>query len=309
MEELRIHPRQLVLKANSRHRLAVIGRFSDGSQRDVTALTALSSNETVVAQPGADGVVAAGPIAGEAAIMGRYLGAIATCDVLIPGALDIDAAAYDALPQRNEIDELVWAKLKRLRILPSAPAEDHRIVRRLYLDLIGQTPTPEEVVAYLDDTHPDKRQRLIDSLLEHPAYADHWANKWVDLLRPNPYRVGIKAVLNFDDWIRQNFRENRPYDEFVRDLLTAEGSTWRNGAATLFRDRREPEELATIVSQLFLGVRLECAKCHHHPFEVWRRTTSTLSPPSSRRSAGKAPDSARRSPAARRSCSPPIAAK
>ncbi|MCH5376791.1 MAG: DUF1549 and DUF1553 domain-containing protein, partial [Planctomycetes bacterium] len=102
-----------------------------------------------------------------------------------------------------------------------------------------------------------------------PEYADYWANKWVDLLRPNPYRVGIKAVLNYDDWIRDAFRQNKPYDRFVRELLTAQGSTWRNGAVTLFRDRRSPEEITTLVSQLFLGIRLECAKCHHHPFEKW----------------------------------------
>ncbi|MDE0819308.1 MAG: DUF1553 domain-containing protein, partial [Pirellulaceae bacterium] len=110
---------------------------------------------------------------------------------------------------------------------------------------------------------------LVDWLLEQPEYVDHWANKWVDLLRPNPYRVGIKAVLNYDNWIRQAFRENRPYDEFVRGLVAAEGSTYRNGAATLFRDRRSPDEIATLISQLFLGIRLDCAKCHHHPFERW----------------------------------------
>jgi hypothetical protein len=116
---------------------------------------------------------------------------------------------------------------------------------------------------------PERRAQLIDQLLARPEYADRWANFWADLLRPNPYRVGIKAVRSLDAWLRDAFRRNAPYDEMVRELVTAQGSTWRNGAATLFRDRREPEELTTIVSQLFLGVRLECAKCHHHPFEVW----------------------------------------
>ncbi len=102
-----------------------------------------------------------------------------------------------------------------------------------------------------------------------PEYADHWANKWVDLLRPNPYRVGIKAVINYDTWIREPFLQNQPYDEFVRDLLTARGSTFRNGSVTLFRDRRTPDEVTNMVSRLFLGIRLECAKCHHHPFEKW----------------------------------------
>jgi hypothetical protein len=106
-------------------------------------------------------------------------------------------------------------------------------------------------------------------LLLQPEFADHWANKWVDLLRPNPYRVGIKAVFNYDHWIRQSFHDRKPWDQFVRELITARGSTFRNGAVTLFRDRREPEEVTTLVSRLFVGVRLECAKCHHHPFEIW----------------------------------------
>jgi hypothetical protein len=142
-------------------------------------------------------------------------------------------------------------------------------LRRAFLDVIGRLPTPDEGRAFLASTSPAKREELIDSLLERPEYADFWANKWADLLRPNPYRVGIKPTMSFDAWIREAFRQNRPYDQFVRELLTAQGSTWRNGAATLFRDRRTPDEITPIVSQLFLGIRLECAKCHHHPFEVW----------------------------------------
>src|SRR5262249_49117942 len=139
----------------------------------------------------------------------------------------------------------------------------------VHIDLIGRLPRPDEVRAFLADAAPDKRARLVDELLARPEYADHWANKWADLLRPNPYHAGIKAVLNYDAWIRESFRQNKPYDQFVRELVTAQGSTWRNGAATMFRDRRSPEDLATITSQLFLGVRLECAKCHHHPFEIY----------------------------------------
>ncbi|MEM1070897.1 MAG: DUF1553 domain-containing protein [Planctomycetota bacterium] len=130
-------------------------------------------------------------------------------------------------------------------------------------------PSPNEARQFLNSGHDDKRTQLIDRLLERPEYADHWAGYWADLLRPNPYRVGIKAVLNYDHWIREQFRNNVPYDEMVRKLITAKGSTWHNGAATLYRDRRSPDEVATMVSQLFLGVRLECAKCHHHPFERW----------------------------------------
>jgi hypothetical protein len=137
------------------------------------------------------------------------------------------------------------------------------------LDIIGRFPSVAEARQFLDDSLPNKRERLIDALLEREEYADYWANKWADLLRPNPYRVGIKATLSLDGWLRDQFRANVPYDQFVRKLLTAQGSTWHNGAVTLFRDRRGAEELTTIVSRLFLGVRLECAKCHQHPFEVY----------------------------------------
>src|SRR5204863_8052298 len=118
-------------------------------------------------------------------------------------------------------------------------------------------------------TDPKKRAKLIDKLLERPEYADFWANKWADLLRPNPYHVGIKATLNLDQWRRDSFRRNKASDQFVREVITASGSTWTNGAAVFYRNRREPDELTTMVSQLFLGVRLDCARCHHHPFEVW----------------------------------------
>ena len=137
------------------------------------------------------------------------------------------------------------------------------------VDLIGRLPTPDEVRAFLADAADGKRERLVDALLQRPEFADHWANKWADLLRPNPYHVGIKATFNYDQWIRDSFRQNKPLDQFARELITAQGSTWRNGAAVFFRDRRQPEEMTTLVSQLFLGIRLDCAKCHHHPFEKW----------------------------------------
>jgi hypothetical protein len=115
----------------------------------------------------------------------------------------------------------------------------------------------------------EPRRALIDRLLNHPAYADYWANKFADLLRPNPDRVGVKSVFTLDQWLRESFRANKPYDQFVREILTAEGSNHRDGPAVIYRDRREPADLTTMFSQLFLGVRLECARCHHHPNEKW----------------------------------------
>ncbi|MEX2026378.1 MAG: DUF1549 domain-containing protein, partial [Pirellulaceae bacterium] len=187
----------------------------------------------------------------------------------IPMPGEVPAEVYAQLPRKNFIDELVWAKLQSLSITPSEPCDDATFIRRASCDLIGRLPTPDEVRSFLADTASEKREKLVDALLARPEYADFWANKWADLLRPNPYRVGIKAVFNYDQFIRDSFRQNKPYDQFVRDLVTAQGSTWKNGATVLFRDRRTPDEITPLVSQLFLGVRLECAKCHHHPFEKW----------------------------------------
>jgi hypothetical protein len=267
--KLTAEPVEQVMQPGAELTLAVTAHFSDGTTEDVTDLAAFQSNESAIAAVDPLGRVKAGTLPGEGAIAARFRGQFATCLVTIPLPGSVPDSLYEALPRKNFVDGHVWAKLKRLGITPSEPAPDATFLRRAYLDVIGRLPTAAEARAFLADTAPDRRERLVDRLLERPEYADHWANKWVDLLRPNPYRVGIKAVFNLDAWIRDQFRRNVPYDEFVRRIVTARGSTWEQGPATIFRDRRAPEELTTMVSQLFLGIRLECAKCHHHPFEVW----------------------------------------
>ncbi len=264
-----IEPSDRILNFESQQQLIVTAHYSDGSTRDVTPLTAYQSNEAAIANVNEDGLVETTNVTGEAAIMARYMGKIAVATISVPLAEDVPSAVYTNLPRNNFIDDLVWKKLQRLRLTPSDQAPDHVFLRRAYVDIIGRVPATSEARAFLQDESPARRSRLVDQLLESPEYADHWANKWADLLRPNPYRAGIKSTLSFDNWIRQAFRENKPYDQFVTELLTARGSTFRNGAVVLFRDRRTPDELTTIVSQLFLGVRLECAKCHQHPNEAW----------------------------------------
>ncbi len=251
------------------HQLAVTAHYSDGSTEDVTRLAAFTSNEAAYASVDQNGRIAAGPIPGEAAIMARFMEKFAVCTVLIPMPGTVPAEVYAKLPRNNYIDGHVWSKLQQLGITPSDSASDATFHRRAFLDVIGRLPTPDETRAYLKDADPKKREKLIDRLLERPEYADFWANKWTDLLRPNPYHVGMKATYNLDQWLRQSFRENKPYDRFVRELIASKGSTFSNGAVVMYRDRREPAELTTMVSQLFLGVRLDCAKCHHHPFEIW----------------------------------------
>jgi hypothetical protein len=269
LDRISVEPSERSMTNGATQQLVVTAHYSDGSTADVTHFTMFQSNESVLAAVNPDGLVTAGPLPGEAAIMARFLEKFAVCNVLIPMPERVPDQVYTDLPRRNFIDGLVYDKLQRLGLTPSDPAPEPTFLRRAYLDVIGRLPTAAEARSFLADRSPDKKSKLIDALLQRPEYADFWANKWADLLRPNPYRVGIKAVFNLDAWLRETFRQNKPYDQFVRELLTAKGSTFRNGATVVFRDRREPDEITPMVSQLFLGVRLECAKCHHHPFEIW----------------------------------------
>lgn len=269
LERITVEPGERILASNTQQQLRVTAYYSNKSTRDVTHLTTFQSNESAIASVSREGLVKAGPIPGEAAVMARFMEKFAVCNILIPQVGIVPAEQFAHLPRSHFIDGHVWDKLQRLGITPSEPAGDATFLRRAYLDVIGRLPTFAEVKAFLNDPAPDKRAKLVDQLLERPEYADHWANKWADLLRPNPYRVGIKAVYNLDAWLRDSFRRNQPYDQFVREILTAQGSTFREGPVTIFRDRREPEEIMPMLSQLFLGIRLDCAKCHHHPFEVW----------------------------------------
>ncbi|TWT59148.1 hypothetical protein KOR42_25370 [Thalassoglobus neptunius] len=263
------NPNALVMKNDETHSLTVTAHFDDGSSRDVTRLAAFQSNEAPIASVDETGMIEAGSITGTAAIMARYQGQITVCDITIPRPEPVASEVFDALPRFNFIDDHIWTKLQKLNITPSEICSDHVYLRRVTTDLCGRVPSPDEVQQFLDDPSPDKRQEVVERLIQEPDFADHWANKWMDLLRPNPYRVGIKAVFNYDRWIRERFHQRMPWDQLTRELIAARGSTFRNGAVTLYRDRRSPDEVATLVSQLFLGVRLECAKCHHHPFEKW----------------------------------------
>ncbi len=269
LERISVEPNERILSTGSEQQLVITAHYSDRTTADVTHLTMFQSNESVIAAVDANGRVKAGPLPGEAAIMARFMEKFAVCNIVIPLPTSVPAEVYAKLPRANFIDGLVYDKLQRLGITPSEPCGDATFQRRAYLDVIGRLPTPEETRAFLADKSANHRVKLVEALLDRPEYADHWANKWADLMRPNPYHAGIKAVFTFDAYLRESFRKNKPYDQFVKEIITAQGSTWHNGAVVMLRDRRKPDELTTMVSQLFLGVRLECAKCHHHPFEVY----------------------------------------
>jgi mono/diheme cytochrome c family protein len=269
LEEVTIFPSERRYRRGASQTFLVMARYSDGSRRDVTALTALESNDPETVRIDGPGRATVGALGGEAVVVARYMGRVAAAQVLVPSETVFPPERYAALPRNNFIDDHAYGRFQRLGLLPSDLCTDAEFLRRSKLDAVGLLPTPEEVREFLADPAPDKRSRWITRLLDHPAYGDYWANKWADLLRPNPDRVGVKSVFTLDQWLREQFRDNRPYDAFVRDVLQAEGSNHRNGPAVVYRDRREPAELTTMFSQLFLGTRLECAKCHHHPNEKW----------------------------------------
>lgn len=252
--------------------LKVTAKYSDGSTRDVTALTDYISSEKAIATVDEDGHMKTTTESGETVIVARYMGMVAISRVAVPADKLLPPERYAKLPVRNDIDKLVYARLLKLGHLPSDRCTDDEFLRRSTLDAIGMLPSVAEARAFIADKDPSKREKWIDQLLQRPEWADHWAIKWGDLIRPNPSRVGVKPVYLLDQWIRQSFRENKPWDQFARELLTAEGNTHKDGRVAIWRDKREPIDAATFIGQIFLGVRLECAKCHHHPTEKWDQT-------------------------------------
>jgi hypothetical protein len=264
-----VEPRERTYRKGASQPLRVMARYSDNSTRDVTPLADYVANDKEIAQVDERGVLRVGTLSGEGVVMARYMGFVDAARITVPASRTLPAKRYKALPVSNFIDELAYAHFQKLGLYPSDLCTDAEFLRRSSLDTIGALPTPDEARAFLSNTNANKREEWIAHLLAHPAYADYWANKWADLLRPNPDRVGVKSVYVLDEWLRESFRANKPYDQFVRELLTAEGSNHRYGPAVVYRDRREPPELTTIFSQLFLGTRMECAKCHHHPTEKW----------------------------------------
>ncbi len=247
--------------------VVVLAKYGDGSVRDVTREAVFSSSNGDVAQV-KEGLITA-LRRGEAAVLIRYEGIYGTQRVTVMG----DRTGYEWAEEaeNNFIDKLVDAKLRRMKIRPAPLCTDAEFMRRVSLDLTGLPPTPDRVRAFLADTTPsrEKRERLVDELLASKDYTEFWANKWADLLQCNSDDLGQKGVWVYREWIRRAVAENRPYDKFVRDLLLAQGSAYRNPPVNYFRVLREPGKMTEDISQTFLGVRFNCNKCHDHPFEKW----------------------------------------
>ena len=246
-------------------KLTVWATFSDGSRRDVTPLAVLepSSLHVTVA---ADGTVT-GDRAEEATVVVRFLDQRAT--VRLAFVADRPNFAWTGPPPENFIDAAVFAKLQRLKINPSPAVDDATFAHRAWLDLLGVVPPAAEARAFVADPDPSKRTRLVDQLLSRPGFAVFWGLKWADLLRAEEKSLDSRGVKLYVEWIRSSIGENKPLDQFARELLAARGSTYEVAPANFYRAMRDPITRSESVAQLFLGVRLQCAQCHNHPFDAW----------------------------------------
>ena len=262
---LEVEPNHRTMALGSTQQLRITAIAADGSRRCVTAESEYSSNAETIAGADGHGLITAGSKPGEAAILVRYMGHVTVCRVTLPRP----GVKFPRPAEANFADKHVWDKLERLGIPPSELASDEAFLRRVFLDTIGTLPTATEATAFLLDASPDKRAKLIDKLLERPEYADFWAMKWSDILKVDKDAVTPQGAVAMTRWIRKQLAENRPYDQFARDIVTAKGSTTAEGPAALYKTLGTPEVAARSISQIFLGVRIECAECHHHPSEKW----------------------------------------
>lgn len=263
-----VEPLQQSLLAGGSQQLRVTAIDSDGNRRCVTDEAEYESNAGSIAEVNRRGLVEASDIPGEAAILVRYLGHVGVSRITLPRP----NVEFQRPPEVNFIDRLVWDKLQQLGIEPSELAGDSAYLRRVYLDTIGTLPTAGEVREFLADNSPDKRTRLIDRLLDRDEYVDYSTMRWLDILRADQLQISPQGAVAMQRWLRRQFRENRPFDEFARDLLTVQGSTTAEGPAAFYKILKKPDEASRSISQLLLGVRIECAQCHHHPSERWSQT-------------------------------------
>ena len=262
---IQVWPAKRLLTPGEQQQILVRATWSDGLSEDVTATAQFDAlNDSVAAVTPAGLITAKGR--GETAIMIRFLGQATVVQVSLPYAT---LEKTSPLPTNNFIDEKLAAKWKELGLTPSPLCSDEEFLRRLYLDAIGTLPTPVEVSAFLADKAADKRKKAIDRVLDRPEFVDFWAYKWGDLLRINRDSLNDKGMWSFHNWVRASLRDSKPIDEMVRDIVTAEGSAFTDGPANFYMTSRVPTDWAETTSQLFLGVRMQCAKCHHHPFEKW----------------------------------------
>jgi hypothetical protein len=266
LERITVYPLERSMLRHAHQQLMVLAHYSDGSAQDVTRLAQYEPNNTEMAEVASSGLVSTLDLPGDVAVMARYQGQVAVFHATMPLG-----AKTDHFPAaRNFIDEAVFAKLKALGMPPSGLCDDSAFIRRVTIDITGRLPTSAETADFLADKSAKKRDALIERLLESGGYADYFANKWSAILRNKRRDPGYAhGTFAFHDWIRESLNRNLPYDQFVRSILAASGEVSDNPAVTWYREVKDVEQEVEDSAQLFLGLRIQCARCHHHPFEKW----------------------------------------
>lgn len=263
---IKCYPEGRVMDRKDAQQVTVLATYTDGTIEDVTRMALYEPNDQELAEVNTSALVKTSEMAGEVAVMARYQGQVSTFRATIPLGIEVK----DLPAPKNFVDEAIANKLRLLGIPPSAIADDSTFLRRVYLDVIGKLPSESEVRAFLADTDPVKRDKMVDRLVDSPEYADFFANKWNFVLR-NKKRTpaDLAGTFAMHQWIRNALYENKPYDQFVRDVLTASGDYETNPPVVWFREVTQANEQVEDTAQLFLGLRIQCARCHHHPFEKW----------------------------------------
>jgi hypothetical protein len=268
IERIEVSPAHIVLTKGAQQQLTVTAHFSNGHNEDVTRwvkYTAANASVTQVSDHGLVNVVGHG----EGAITAWYLSRIAIGTISVPFTNSIPDEIFAKAERRNFIDDLVLKKLKDLNVEPSPRSSDSEFLRRAYLDTIGTLPTSDEARKFLSNSDSKKRDALIDDLLERPEFADYWSYQWSDLLLVSSKKLRPTSMWSFYNWIHDNVSANTPWDVMARNIVTAQGSTVENGAANFFAIHDNPADLSETTSQAFLGMSINCAKCHNHPMEKW----------------------------------------
>ncbi len=266
LNDIIVEPARATLKVKTTQQLKVTARYSDGSSRDVTKLALFEANDRAMAEASEQGLVKTLDIPGNVAVMVRFGGKVSVCSVSVPLGAPVDSLP----PVKNFIDQHVFANLKQIGVPPSPICDDSSFLRRISLDIGGRLPTDEETKAFLASKEPDKRDRAIEALLNSPDYADYFANKWTSLLKNQRTEAAdITANFAFHAWMRDSLLANTKYDQIVRQILASTGTIVSNPPVAWYKRVKEPNVQLEDVAQLFLGVRMQCAQCHHHPFERW----------------------------------------
>ena len=247
--------------------LTVRAKYSDGTDRDVTHLAFFMSNNDRSAAVTQEGVVTAGE-RGEAFVMARFeTFTVGSPFIVLPKGLQF---TFPSIPENNYIDTLVIDKLKKLRMTPSGLCDDATFLRRVYLDIVGMLPTADEARKFMDDTDPNKREKLVDELLTRKEFVELWVMKWAELLQiRSNINVSYKSTLLYFNWLQERISNNVPIDEMVRELLSSKGGTFTNPATNYYQIETDTLKLTENVAQVFMGMRIQCAQCHNHPFDRW----------------------------------------